>query len=186
MDREGDGLLTLFKSEIKGYVVNPYTGAVMSRKDVLDLYRYLAVKHVEDPEDKWSCEMLLQSKSILSIPDDLHQDLLEELKRTGTENLHLGYKRPILEEVETLRFFRKGFCPGGAERNDVEVQGTDPGMGLISDILEMEKGSLLFEMEDDPIDLGEDSVMSNAYMIGSDHAAMDDMVSPGRKGPKKR
>ncbi|MGA1819449.1 MAG: hypothetical protein ACMUHU_00415 [Thermoplasmatota archaeon] len=186
MENKGDGLLSLFKSDIKGYVVYPYTGAVMSRKDVLDLYQYLAVKHVEDPEDKWSCEMLLQSKSLLSIPDDLHHDLLQELKSSGTDELHIGYKRPILEEVETLRFFRKGFCPGGAERSDREVPEAGPGMEFISDILELERGSLLFEMEDDPIDLGDDSAMSSGFMVGSDHSVMDDMLSPDRKGPKKR
>jgi len=185
MDGKEDGMLTLFKGEIKGYVVNPYTGTVMSRKDVLDLYRYLAVKHIEDPEDKWSCEMLLQSKSLLSIPDDLHQDLLQELRNRGAEKVHVGYKRPILEEIETLRFFRKGFCPGGAERTGENGPDTGPGMGFISDILEMEKGSLLFEMEDDPIDLGGDSVMSTGYMIGSESGVMDDMLTLDRKGPKK-
>ena len=186
VENEDIGLLSLFKGEIKGFVVNPYTGAVMSRRDVLDLYRYLAVRHIEDPKEKWSCEMLLQSKNLLGIPDDIHEDLMNDLRRTGTEEVPRSYKGPILEEVETLRFFRKGFCPGGAERQNLEDVDIGPGMTFIGDILELERGSLLFEMEEDSVELGGDSLLSSGYMIGSDTGAMDGMLSPERKRSQKR
>jgi hypothetical protein len=186
----GQGFLSLFNGNIRGSVINPYTGTVMSRREVLELYRYLVVKHLDDPSDDWAIEMLLHTRELLGIPMDLHFDLVEELKRIDRSKIPHTYKRPILEEVETIRLFREGFVHGGAERSTVseevgKKEVKEISYDLRSDIMEMEEGSLLNEMEGDEIDLGEDSALSNGYRIEREPSVMGDMLSGTKKRPKK-
>jgi hypothetical protein len=186
----GQGFLSLFNGNIQGSVINPYTGTVMSRREVLELYRFLVVKHLNDPSDDWAIEMLLHTRELLGIPMDLHYDLIEEFRRIDRNGIPRTYKRPILEEVETVRLFREGFVHGGAERSTDRTEEEKEMVKEIvdhlrSDILEMEEGSLLNEMEGDEIDLGSDSALSQDYRIDTEEALMDDMLSPTRKRPKK-
>jgi hypothetical protein len=186
----GQGFLSLFNGNIQGSVINPYTGTVMSRREVLELYRFLVVKHLNDPSDDWAIEMLLHTRELLGIPMDLHYDLIEEFRRIDRNGIPRTYKRPILEEVETVRLFREGFVHGGAERSTDRTEEEKEMVKEIvdhlrSDILEMEEGSLLNEMEGDEIDLGSDSALSQGYRIDTEEALMDDMLSPTRKRPKK-
>jgi hypothetical protein len=191
MKSRSQGFLSLFNGNIQGSVINPYTGTVMSRREVLELYRYLLLKHLDNPEDNWSIEMLSHTRDLLGIPMDLHCDIVEEFRKLDRKKVPHTFKQPILEEVETIRFFREGFCPGGEERHPPPAQEpmeTDAKTIvdlLSSDILEMEHGSLLNEMENDDIDLGIDTTLSTGYMIGSEPSIMGDMLSTSRKKPKK-
>lgn len=193
----GKGFLSLFNGNIQGSVINPYTGTVMSRREVLELYRYLVVKHLDDPSDDWAIEMLLHTRELLGIPMDLHYDLIDEFKRIDRTGVPRIYKRPILEEVETVRLFREGFVHGGAERssgrnNSNKINSDNKKIVdemvsyLKSDLMEMEEGSLLNEMEDDEIDLGEDTVLSKGYGVDTEPGLMGSMLSPTQKRPKKR
>jgi hypothetical protein len=121
---------------------------------------------------------------------DLHYDLIEEFKRIDRSRIPKTYKRPILEEVETVRLFREGFVHGGIERTSKGSEENEKAVKemieyLGSDLLEMEKASLLKEMEKDEIDLGDDTALSNDYMIDSEEGVMENMISPTRKRPKK-
>ena len=184
------GFLSLFNGNIQGSVINPYTGTVMSRREVLELYRYLVVKHLDDPDDDWAIEMLLHTRELLGIPMDLHYDLIYEFKSIDRSEVPRIYKRPILEEVETIRLFREGFVHGGAERasgrngNDKKIVKEIVDY-LKSDLLEMEEGSLLNEMEGDEIDLGTDTTLSQDYRIDTEPSLMGNMLSPTHKKPKK-
>jgi hypothetical protein len=191
MKNRSQGFLSLFNGNIRGSVINPYTGTVMSRREVLELYRYLLLKHLDTPEDNWSIEMLSHTRELLGIPMDLHYDIVEEFRKVDRSKVPHTFKQPILEEVETIRFFREGFCPGGEERQAQpapEVSETDAKKivdELSSDILEMDRGSLLDGMEGDDIDIGIDTTLSTGYMIGSEPSIMGDMLSTSRKRPKK-
>lgn len=186
----GQGFLSLFNGNIQGSVINPYTGTVMSRREVLELYRYLVLKHLDDPTDDWAIEMLLHTRELLGIPMDLHYDLIEEFKKIDRSSVPRIYKRPILEELETVRLFREGFVHGGEERDSSRKASNKSVVKEIvdylrSDLLEMEEGSLLNEMERDDIDLGDDTALSTDYRIDKEPSVMGDMLSHTRKRPKK-
>ncbi|MBN1390655.1 MAG: hypothetical protein JXA22_08450 [Candidatus Thermoplasmatota archaeon] len=186
MEGNDEGFLSLFSSRVKGYVMNTVTGTVMSRKDVIDLYHYLARRCISNTKDEWACEMLSHCRDLLDIPDDLHEDIINEIRRESGRSVPVSYRRPVLEEVEALMSHRKARTMlGKAERSDREgVEGIE--MSNRSDILEMEQGSLLFEMERGSQDISEDTLSDEGYMIGSDASMMDDILSLYRKGPKKR
>jgi hypothetical protein len=192
MTAKARGFISLFNGNITGTVINPFTGSVMSRREVLELYRYLLLKHLDAPNDNWSIEMLCITRELLGIPMDLHLDIVNEFKKTDRSQVPYTFKQPILEEVETVRFFREGFCPGGEERHledevqQMEVNDKDMVDLFKSDILEMENGSLLNEMENDEIDLGVDTALSTGYRVESEPSLMGGMLSPTRKRPKKR
>jgi hypothetical protein len=191
MDVKGRGFLSLFNGNIMGSVINPYTGTVMSRREVLELYRYLLLKHLDTPKETWSIEMLCITRELLGIPMDLHYDIINEFQKIDRSTVRQTFKQPILEEVETIRLFREGFCPGGEERQieqkiKIETPDAKAFVDLFrSDILEMEAGSLLSEMEKDEIDLGVDTTLSSGYRIDSEPSMMKEMLSPTHKRPKK-
>lgn len=191
MKSKNQGFLSLFNGNIQGSVINPYTGTVMSRREVLGLYRYLLLKHLDRPSDDWAIEMLLHTRELLGIPMDLHYDIVNEFRMIDRTSIPLTFKHPILEEVETVRLFREGFCSGGEERHVEPASEVDKADAkaivdfLRSDLLEMEQGSLLNEMENDEIDLGLDTTLSTGYMIGSEPSVMGEMLSHTHKRPKK-
>jgi hypothetical protein len=109
-------LLSLFEGDVKGSVMNPYTGSLLRRRDVMDLYHYLLTRRTIDPDDDWACSMLEVTRELLGIPQDLHMDILKAVATSQDPSRRVVCKKPVMEEVESIRFFRKGFCRGGVER----------------------------------------------------------------------
>jgi hypothetical protein len=194
MEKEGSlrDLLSLFEGEVKGSVMNPYTGSLLRRRDVMDLYHYLLTKHTIDPEDEWSCSMMEVTRELLGIPSDLHSDIIKAVATSQEPSRRVICKKPVMEEVESIRFFRKGFCRGGVERTSTmdadkvdDVSSPDGEVLAPSDILEIELGSLIDQMEHDEIDMGADTTLSTSYSIFGDRGMMDQVVGLSKKGPKK-
>jgi len=185
-------LLSLFEGEVRGSVMNPYTGSLLRRRDVMDLYHYLLTRNTIDPGDEWSCSMLEVTRDLLDIPSDLHADFLKAVATSQDPFRKVVCKKPVMEEVESVRFFRKGFCRGGAERNKAMEAGSqgegsrsDPEHGSRGDLLEIELGSLIDQMGQDEIDLGIDTTLSTSYSIFGGSGMMDKVMGLSKKGSEK-
>ncbi len=185
-------LLSLFDGDVKGSVMNPYTGSLLRRRDVMDLYHYLLTRRTIDPDDDWACSMLEVTRDLLGIPQDLHMEILKAVATSQDPNRRVVCKKPVMEEVESIRFFRKGFCRGGVERTlSIEERDSDATRGKPngdrskSDLLEIDLGSLIDQMEHEEIDLGHDTTLSTSYSIFDDGGMMDNVMGLSKKGPKK-
>jgi hypothetical protein len=184
-----DGLISLFDGKVEGSVLNPYTGTFMKRRDVLDLYRFMLWNHISLPSDEWTESMLVVIKELLGIPPDLHQDLMIAFGTKVQGEIDTHYKKHIMDEMESIRFFRKGLCHKDKVVVDVSQIEAEIGGGasLSGDLLELERGSLIEQMRrDEGIVLGEDTTLSTDFSIYLEPGIMDDMVHLFRHGPKKR
>jgi hypothetical protein len=71
-------LFSLFNGAIEGRVKNQVTGNIHPRKEVMDHYRYLIKRSLDDPADVRIRRMLRIVADLLDIPSDIHDRLMEE------------------------------------------------------------------------------------------------------------
>jgi hypothetical protein len=188
-----EGLISLFNGEVRGSVVNPYTGTLMMRRDVLDLYRFLIKKFILDPDDSWTQVMVQVTRELLGIPSDLHLELVKAFKSKGIEHIDDRYKDHVMDEVESIRFFRNGFCHKGENGSGTDPKPVKEGSEsfdqdpLGSDILEVDKGSLIDQMEvEEGIDMGAGSAFSADYMVFDEPGLMSTMEDSIHHRSQKR
>ncbi len=92
----------LFNGNIKGNVLNKVTGNTYSRKDAMDHYKYLIRRSLEDPTDVRIRRMMRFVATMLDIPSDIHEKLIEEAWKDRSK-LENTICRPFIKaDVETM------------------------------------------------------------------------------------
>lgn len=77
-ENDEGNLFTLFNGTIEGTVRNPLNGKEYLRKDILDHYRYLIGRSIDEPANLKYRRLLRLMADILEIPGDIHNGLIKE------------------------------------------------------------------------------------------------------------
>ena len=169
-------LFRLFEGKIIGEVKNPVTGNVHSRKEMMDHYRYLMKRSIDDPANIRLRKLMRLVADLLEIPRDIHAQLIAEAWQDPSLLKDVEIKRFIKADMEALynrmtgdTFIdrtngRPGSTPPPVKRKEEELKiekGLLDHYNGIYDEDEMETYSLLLEMEDEDISLGKPSGVMN-------------------------
>lgn len=161
----------LFDGKITGKVKNPATGNVHSRKDLMDHYRYLMKRSIEDPANVRLRKLMRIVADLLEIPMDIHAQLIAEAWQDGSLLADVGLKAFIKADMEAL--YNKFTGDSFVDRTSGEAGGRPSGSrrrkhletehGLLDhhegvyDEKTLETYSVLIEMESDDISMGSPS-----------------------------
>lgn len=137
---KAEGYLRLFNGRITGYVTNPVTGRVIPRSHLVDIYRYLCSRVVIKGPTRLTYELLDVCRKMLEIPKDVHTEILREMRSSPQMELFNDARPYLLDELEAVR---EGRLKAGFQ----EPSDDDPEDDVGSDILELDKGSLVDQME---------------------------------------
>ncbi|MEA3557623.1 MAG: hypothetical protein U9R75_00035 [Candidatus Thermoplasmatota archaeon] len=133
----------LFQGKISGYTTNPVTGKLLSRADLMKIYRYLCQRIVQKGPGEVTYDLLRISRKLLEIPEDVHQQILKEIASAPAVPVSHGARPYLLEELEAIR---ENLSKVDGSKDSI-VDGRTMVDEMDSDILELEKGSLVEQME---------------------------------------
>ncbi len=80
-ENDEGNLFTLFNGTIAGIVRNPLNGKEYLRKDILNHYRFLIGRSIDEPANLKYRRLLRLMADILEIPGDIHNELIKEAWR---------------------------------------------------------------------------------------------------------
>jgi hypothetical protein len=158
-------LFRLFEGRITGDVKNPVTGNVHSRKDLMDHYRYLMKRSIDDPANIRLRKIMRLVADLLEIPMDIHAQLIAEAWQDITLLGDVELKTFIKADVEAMynRMTGDSFTdriagkskPLPTERKELDVEhGLLDHYSGVYDEETLETYNALLEMEEEDISMG--------------------------------
>jgi hypothetical protein len=169
-------LFRLFDGKFTGEVKNPVTGNIHSRKDMMDHYRYLMKRAIDDPANIRLRKLMRIVADLLEIPRDIHAQLIAEAWQDPTRLKDVEIKNFIKADMEALynrmtgdtfvdRTNGRPSSPPPRKRTEEEELEMEKGLldhySGVYDEEEMETYSLLLEMEEEDISMGKPSGVMN-------------------------
>lgn len=149
-------------------MTNPVTGRPIPRSDLMKIYHYLCRRSVEKGSGILTGELLEICRKLLDISRDLQDEILLEMRTSPERRILYDAKPYVLDELEAIREGR--LMAGLTSEPEVAPSRPDEDSrdGMDTDILELEKGSLIDQMEDveSVASLGNASSFSKDFSLG--------------------